>query len=127
VVLDNTINGQSFNFHLPFQADSTLFDPELWLVSAQNIVTRVSEQPTVAENLLIVAPNPASTQITLRSVAGLHGPAEVTIMDELGRVVMQFENTQLSAPISIAGLSSGVYAVTLRSAGQEWRTRFVRE
>lgn len=41
VVLDHSVNGESFDFTLPFMADSAFLDPDLRIVSGQNIVTRM--------------------------------------------------------------------------------------
>ncbi|MEO8067056.1 MAG: M1 family metallopeptidase, partial [Flavobacteriales bacterium] len=42
VVLDHTSSGQSFAFHLPFQADSVQLDPDMWIVDGNSsIVLRV--------------------------------------------------------------------------------------
>jgi hypothetical protein len=127
VVLNNTVNGQNFNFHLPFQADSALFDPDLWLISAQNIVTRVAESPSLEHDLLIVSPNPANETITLRSTGALHGPVEVSICDELGREWSRVTNVSINSNFSVEALSPGCYVVCVGHGDREQRARFVKQ
>ncbi|QRR00979.1 M1 family aminopeptidase [Dyadobacter sandarakinus] len=43
VVLDHTASGQLFKQVLGFVADEVVFDPEVWLLSANNTVTKMSE------------------------------------------------------------------------------------
>jgi hypothetical protein len=42
VVLDNTSNGQLFTENLGFTADVVEFDPEVWLITKNNVLTKVS-------------------------------------------------------------------------------------
>lgn len=126
VVLDHTINGQPFSFVLPFMADSAFLDPDLRIVSGQNIVTRVADL-SMESTALVLFPNPASDVLTLRR-SGSHGKATMTLMDELGRVV-------LGAPASISGdmkvdvgdLPAGCYIVSVDEGSRIIRSRFVKE
>ena len=128
VVLNNTFNGQSFSFHLPFQADSALFDPDLWLISGANdIALRVAEVAQDADQV-IAFPDPAQDMITLRGSGTWNGPTEVALTDDLGRVVMRTSLTSMSdARLSIAQLASGCYTITAHAKDRETRTRFVKE
>jgi hypothetical protein len=43
VVLDNHVNGQEFIEELGFVADDAVFDPEAWLITRNNVITKLSD------------------------------------------------------------------------------------
>ncbi len=126
VVLEHTVNGQNFTFALPFMADSAFLDPDLRIVSGQNIVTRVPDLSTES-TALVLYPNPASTLLTVRRNVA-HGKASVTVMDELGRVVLRSPSMyNADVLLDIRELPSGYYMLTL-DGEQGWvRSRFVKQ
>jgi aminopeptidase N len=126
VVLDHTVNGQSFTFTLPLMADSAFLDPDLRIVSGQNIVTRVAEL-SVESTALVLYPNPASTTLVIRRNAS-HGKAAITVMDELGRSVLQVPATMTGdMTLDIGKLPAGCYVLSLEEDGRSIRSRFVKE
>lgn len=72
-------------------------------------------------------PNPAITAITADVNEAHNKPYSLTVTDALGKRVKQdiFEGT--TASIDLAGLSRGVYFVTLQSEGERAIRRFVKE
>jgi aminopeptidase N len=118
VVFANAFSGETFSLNLPFQVDSALLDPDLWLVTGQNIVTRVPELSGDA-NELILFPNPATDAITVRGVGNWRGTAEVTITDGAGRIVKSVSRLPLAdGRINIADLGSGCYLVVVAQNGR---------
>ncbi len=61
VVVDNKTNGEIFIKNLGFIADSVFIDPEYWLLSKNNIATKVPDN-TGSQNVVQVFPNPIQTQ-----------------------------------------------------------------
>ena len=126
VVLDHTINGQPFTFTLPFQADSAFLDPDLRIVSGQNIVTRVTEL-SAESTALVLYPNPASTWLTVRRNA-TRGLGTVSVLDELGRVVQRASAaTSGDILLDIRDLPNGCYLLSLEEADRTIRSRFVKQ
>ncbi|HRF81781.1 MAG TPA: hypothetical protein PL070_17010, partial [Flavobacteriales bacterium] len=41
IILDHSFSGQLFTVDIPFHADSVLLDPDLWILSGQNMVLQV--------------------------------------------------------------------------------------
>ena len=39
LVFNHTFSGQQFTAAIPWQVDSVVFDPDLWILSANNLVT----------------------------------------------------------------------------------------
>lgn len=126
IVLNNTVNGEVFSFNLPFQADSALLDPELWLISGQNIVTRVSDA-VQGDDAIVLFPNPATNVLTIRMPSAT-GALQLRVLDALGRVV---RNGTLTNPqrgeLDVSGLPTGAYLLELRDADRSWVQRFVKE
>lgn len=125
IVLQNTTNGQGFSFTLPFMADSAFLDPDLWLITGQNLVTQVPELDAL-DGLMLIDPNPAQCEISIRT-PDLHGPAQLHILDELGREV-RVVRTGLNGTmvVSIEDLPAGWYCVRLETSTRELRARFVK-
>src|SRR5690606_29574324 len=86
VVLDHAYSGQVFSFHLPFQADSLLFDPGIWLLSSANMVRHVPVAAFGSDRLLLF-PNPAGELAWVHVGDALQGPITLNIHDATGRLV----------------------------------------
>lgn len=125
IVLDNTTNGELFSFNLPFQADSAVLDPDLWLISGQNIVTRVNEL-AAADAEVVLFPNPASASLTVR-VPAAQGRLSARVLDAYGRVVRTFTLPQGNGDVDVRGLAQGAYVVELHEDRRSWTKRFVKE
>lgn len=128
VVFDHAYSGQQFVFHLPFQADSAFFDPEIWLLSGPNMVRHVPVAAFGSDRLLLF-PNPAGDLAWVHLGGALQGPVTANIHDATGRLV---RSQQLlveggRAPLLLHGLNAGLYHAELRSATGSAVLRFVRD
>ncbi len=85
VVLDHTFSGQTFDVLPGFPVDSVSIDPEIWLLSANNLVTEVPEQVR-STGWVRLFPNPASDQLQV-ALASSDGPQRWRVLDALGRDV----------------------------------------
>jgi aminopeptidase N len=116
LVLNNSGNGQSYEFDLPFFADTLLFDPEQWLISANNTVNRLS-----AYNFSIfVYPNPVNTQLQMQVEAVEEKEAEVRIFSSNGQIMWKgsykFPAGASMVTISTANLAAGLYGLKVETA-----------
>lgn len=123
VVLDNTTNDQLFYFHLPFAVDTVAFDPDRWLISAQNFTTSVADLGA-DRSALVLFPNPAKDRITW-NVPASFPMQSARVLDALGRVVRTVDAK--AGSLDISGLSNGSYLLELRGASGPLRARFVKE
>ncbi len=126
MVLDHLVSGQSFTFGLPFMADSAILDPDLRIVSGQNIVTRVAEL-TAESAAMVLYPNPASTTLIIRSTAA-HRNTTVMVLDAAGRTV----HTARTSPtgdivLDIAAYPAGYYTLVLAAEDVTYRSRFIKQ
>ena len=124
IVLDNTYPGQQFIVHPNFEAAQLYIDPEIWLISAGNTVTRVSdagELPASPLDAWAVSPNPASAGVTLRMNARRPADVKAVLYAPDGKRLREWplwliagENTiRLELPV----LPDGVYQLALEGAG----------
>jgi aminopeptidase N len=87
VVLDHSFSGQAFEVVPGFLVDSVSIDPDIRLLSAQNVVTAV---PELVRNTGTVRlfPNPANDLLQVALVP-TGGPVQWRVLDVLGHVVDQ--------------------------------------
>lgn len=70
-----------------------------------------------------VYPNPANNQIQLDYT----GNADITIVDYTGRTVYKNVKAEASEPISVSGLSTGLYIITVQNQSGKFVARFVKQ
>jgi aminopeptidase N len=117
VRLTPSASGQSFQVDdVPFAADELLLDPDWWLISANNTVTKVAvgtDEPGAFP--VQIAPNPATGKVTVSTGDGrlLHG---VQVFDALGKLVKTIGNQNVATcEIDLTGLPGGVYEIRIVS------------
>jgi len=123
VVLDHTFSGQSFTVDLDFLADSVELDPEIWLLSGQNIVTTVPELGRM-NGPLSLYPNPASDVLTV----ALPAPVRTTywrILEATGRL-MDEGRWSMSAlqELNTSRLPQGRFILEVRDGDRVYRSPF---
>lgn len=122
VVLNNTSNGQNFYFHLPFAVDSVQFDPETWLISAQDVVTQVGEPG--GSPAILLHPNPATDRISWHFSAPVQ-QRTVRVLDALGRLVLH-ERAGVQV-LDVSRLAPGQYVLEVLGTQGPLRARFVKQ
>ncbi|MEI6411225.1 MAG: M1 family aminopeptidase, partial [Bacteroidota bacterium] len=117
LVFDHTFSGQSFSAELPFQVSSVKFDPELWILSANNSVSIVgTNNPKQPELMLDIFPNPVSDKLTL-SLQESQFITSVSIMNSAGQLLSQ-QTTPGDRSVYQADVSSlppGLYTVQVQT------------
>lgn len=121
-VLHNTVNGQLFSFHLPFAVDSVKFDPDIWLISANNEISTSVDDLSAGEPALLTFPNPATDRLAWRTATPFAGRA--VVLDAMGRKLIDADAGTLV--VNVTGLSPGSYVLELRNARQLLRSRFIK-
>jgi aminopeptidase N len=117
LVADNTTRTQSFQFVLPFQPDSLIFDPSNWILkqmSSNFTGVHNGEGLPASFTLFQNYPNPFNAGTVIRYSSPVEGQVTLGIYDVLGREVMRLVNGVQPAGIYEARfepqtLTSGVY------------------
>lgn len=129
MVLDHAFCGQVFTFNLPFMADSALFDPEIWILSGQNLVLKVPIAAFGNTQALLLYPNPANEGAWMHVGTRATGPVSVDVIDAMGRVVSisQAVVQGMRVPVPCEGLPGGLYTARVRSPEGSLEQRFVKQ
>lgn len=127
VVLDHTVSGQTFSFNLPFMADSALFDPEVWILSGQNLVLKVPVQAFLSDELLLY-PDPVVDDAWIHVGTSMQGVVDLEVFDATGRPVSSTRPVVegLRIPIPVVDLPAGSYVAQVRSADRIFTLRFIK-
>ncbi|MBK6829295.1 MAG: T9SS type A sorting domain-containing protein [Flavobacteriales bacterium] len=127
VVLDHNFGGETFSFALPFQADSALFDPEIWILSGQNLVLKLPVAG-FANDAFLLYPDPVIDQAWIHVGASVQGTVDLEIFDNTGRLLHSSRAVAQGMRVELPsnGLSSGYYTVRVRSEERTFELRFVK-
>jgi len=123
--VQHNANGQQFTIPLSFTADSLLFDPDLWIISANNVVNNVpapAYPPTFS-----FFPNPTNDVILFQSP--YRGNCVVKIYDMQGKLVMNKEtptDASGNGSVDIRTLNYGYYNVVVTQEGREFKTPILK-
>lgn len=125
---NNIFSGESFSVQLPFPTDSLIFDPEYWIISANNTINNVRQYEI--DNSISIYPNPSADVLMIQFGNGFTGNAQLKITDAEGKLVLE-KGLTLSATtnqniIDISALSTGIYLVTVQAGKEIFTIRFVK-
>lgn len=112
IVFNNTFSGQEFIISPGFNVTSLVFDPDQWLVSANNsIILAVPDTP--AARTVELLPNPAVDFLDIKHNLGKIDKLEIISMD--GKVQLVDHNLGIykRTRINVQNLESGVYLLRL--------------
>ncbi|MBN8679078.1 MAG: hypothetical protein J0M29_12690 [Chitinophagales bacterium] len=124
VVLDHTFSGQEFNIQLGFAPTELIFDPDLWLVSRNNLVQEVlSTGEPLPEVSIDLLPNPAHAQFLIRLKTTDNLSLRLSLWSADGKQVYT-EQVNVSPgmnelPVTVGALPAGRYIVRLEN--QRWQ------
>jgi aminopeptidase N len=117
VVLDHGFSGQQFTVDLAFAPDSVIFDPDLWILTGQNLVLAVPLTAFAADRPVLY-PSPVVQELNIYLGTQNAGVVDVEIIDATGRLHQRATlviNDQRVA-VDVPSLSSGYYIARLRIA-----------
>jgi aminopeptidase N len=112
IVFNHTFSGEIFTVNTGFTIDSVVFDPELWLVSANNTITSTKDELPVGKSLALM-PNPASDFLNIQHNLGRLNSVEILTLEgklAISQLSIQ-DNTSLA--IDIRQLKPGAYLLRI--------------
>ena len=104
LVFNHTFSGQQFTAAIPWQVDSVVFDPDLWILSANNLVTTGIEAKDEGNEKLQIFPNPARDFVNVLCKVN----CKYTITDARGKIISKGELYQRSNRIKLNS-KPGIY------------------
>lgn len=111
--VDHSFDGESFTFTIPFEVTSVAFDPELWIISANNQFTSVGE---LEDMQVSVYPNPASHLVNI-ALPLAFGDHQFTVFDASGRKVLDEKIIQRDRlQLDVSTWSKGEYELVFQNA-----------
>ncbi|MBX7107934.1 MAG: T9SS type A sorting domain-containing protein [Chitinophagales bacterium] len=113
VRLLNTYAGQAFNVDAGFIPDEVIFDPDLWILSANDVVTEV-DVPVKDNILFSIFPNPAIDELSVTYAISNMLSGKLSITDMSGRVVKTIPAQQKAEGtilVNLSDLPMGIYFV----------------
>ena len=116
--LDNQVNGQSYTIDLPFESQTIIFDPELWLISKGSVVTEKISSGTDDDNSAsFLFPNPVHEKLTINN---LKYASSYEIYTQNGQRILMGHVDSEHATIATEILPSGNYSlVVVNSRGKQ--------
>jgi hypothetical protein len=110
---NHTFSGQTFTVNLPFTVDSVKFDPELWIISANDLSSSIDENELSQQ--VSVVPNPAHDHIQISFVKEFE-ELTIELADVTGRVLKTISASHLrQLQLDVTDLAKGVYFIRLNS------------
>jgi len=110
IVFENTFSGEMFSFNPGFKIDSVLFDPDLWLVSANNTVALGKDDLPSGKNLLLL-PNPANDFLYIKHNLGAINSLTILTLDGKQEPVVSTNKGDNLLKINLQHLAPGMYLI----------------
>ncbi len=124
LVLDHTFSGQEFGFEIPFFVDSIKVDPELWILSGNNISLDVDNYSTQASGIKI-SPIPAKESIQVL-ISDMEESFSFKVFNTIGQQVMQGDSSSNSMDLNIMDLATGTYIIQIIKEGKSMSKKFIK-
>jgi len=118
VIADPSFSGEVFSFNPGFRVEQVVFDPELWIISKDNIVVE-KENPNSEQ--LEVYPNPGNQIFTIRSKTTDLYAKSLKIVDRLGKEIysMDYTDNISKHTVDLSGRPAGVYFFRIETENGE--------
>ncbi len=121
VVLKNMANGTSFFVATDFEVNEVQFDPERWILSAQNTVA-LKANDSIDIYQVKAVPNPASEEVRLTTFNPSFNPHRLEVIDAVGRTIFVDEpagGIYRNYSVNVSGWAPGLYHFRLMSESSE--------
>jgi aminopeptidase N len=116
IVIDHKQNGEIFFENIGFVADTVLIDPEYWILSKNNTVTKLNAASNPA-NTVLVYPNPVQSNISVYAANLAAGKYNIMLYDAAGRLLQQQSRTLVNSSdyteLHAAHLPAGIYTLRI--------------
>jgi aminopeptidase N len=115
--LDHSYSGEEFEIELPFQVNSLSFDPELWLISAENTIEEQIISSVSSNDLLEairISPNPFNNMLRI-GIQKDQKVEQIEIINAQGKYIDKVYSPGDNININTEYWPSGIYAIHFKS------------
>ena len=92
MIVENRVNGETFNLNIGFTADTMFIDPDYWILAKDRLVTHLPVTST-RENDIRIFPVPARTQITVQVLNPSIHALNLRLYNMAGQLVYHFSKS----------------------------------
>ncbi|MBL0139045.1 MAG: T9SS type A sorting domain-containing protein [Bacteroidetes bacterium] len=127
IVFDHLYPGQTFSFNLNFEIKNIFFDPERWILSAENSVIS-TRQKNASEYPVLLFPNPAQDHVSVYFSEQGFPVLSARIIDATGRIVkkVNFDFPSSNVDFEISSLAVGFYIIEVETFDRLTNLHFVK-
>lgn len=119
IVFNNNTNGQEYSFELPYLVDSLVLDPDLWLICANNTITK---KAAYSFHMLLY-PNPAQHYVDVRIESDGDRDVDVILYNAAGNLLyaqsQHISGGGTTVNLNISSYAPGVYTVKVKADGDK--------
>jgi aminopeptidase N len=127
LVFDHTFSGQLFTRTLTQNVTTVTFDPDLWILSANNTVihdiTINVDDLDISIQSLDACPNPFTNTISLK---GTHPGAEIILFDITGNQILSVKAADNETIIDTKNLAKGLYLLTYKQNNSSRNIKIIK-
>lgn len=124
LVFDHKFSGQQFNVPLTGKIDSIKFDPDLWLISANNFITVGTHDILSNNNNFDVYPNPGNNELYITSNSSIIN--YVDIIDLVGNKVFSKDFNTKGIYIDSSTFPTGYYTILIREKDITYSQKWIK-
>lgn len=126
MVFNNTINGEEYIFDLHFYPDTLVFDPDLWIIAANNTTVKKA-----AYNFhMTLFPNPVRDYVDVRIETEQQREVEVGIYSTSGKMLFSTKQQLVSGSnmlqLNTQNLAAGTYAIRVKGDHKPIAEKFIK-
>ncbi|MEO6681566.1 MAG: M1 family aminopeptidase [Ginsengibacter sp.] len=118
LILDNTLNGETFFEKIGFIADTVIIDPDFWLISRNNQSEKIINI-SGPKNQTLIYPNPVLNSAFIYLKNNLAETAVLRILDATGKLVfkdeIRFAGMAAFKEINMQKFPKGIYFIHLET------------
>ena len=125
VVFDNTFSGQQYSVAVDSWIDTLEFDPDIHLISRNNISSNIGISEHNTDNKLFIAPNPTKNYIVINSKDKIKN---IELFDVSGRKLESFNNLNINEyTINLNNNVTGIYLLRISTNQQTFIKKVVKD
>lgn len=121
LVLNNTVNGESFTENVPFAITSFTFDPEKNIISRNNSVNLTRKKFELTSSQLFL--NPANQLLSL----DMSGDIKIEKVQFFNMAGQKIKTTSSASSWDISSWATGVYFINVKTDSGSQRLKFVKQ